>query len=146
MIYCIDSVGPWILQRKPRDEGNLLIFCPSLSSIAEIWRETDVLHPSLWRVEERSRESMGNNFHCTVGGRLFTTLDRGPWWPLRLLFMSTSVYLHLCVPFLLLLLILLSFLFILLCIPLLLLRFVFRNPLHNWAFESTSFNPLGSIH
>ena len=97
-------------------------------------------HPSLWRVVERSRESMENNFHCTVGGRLFATLDRGPWWPLNLLFMSTSVFLYHDI-YVSLSFILLSFLFILLCIPLLL--FVFRNPLRNWAFEFTSFNPLG---
>ena len=99
-------------------------------------------HPSLWRVVERSRESMENNFHCTVGGRLFATLDRGPWWPLNLLFMSTSVFLYHDI-YVSLSFILLSFLFILLCILLLLLRYVFRNPLRNWAFEFTSFNPLG---
>ena len=83
---------------------------------------------------------MENNFHCSVGGRLFATLDRGPWWPLNLLFMSTSVFLYHDI-YVSLSFILLSFLFILLCIPLLL--FVFRNPLRNWAFEFTSFKSLG---
>ena len=143
----------------------LHLFCRPLNSStkAEGWRESVYF---LSKSIIYSRDMKGN--WCFSSQSMMSKRDQGnPWRTIStaqwvavflppwivdhgdlstcclwaLLYIAISWYL--CVPFLLLLFILLSFLFMLLCIPLLLLRFVFRNPLRNWAFESTSFNTLG---
>ena len=121
------------------------MFCQSLSSIAEIWRETDVFSSQSMTSSREIKGIHGEQFPLHSGWPSFCHL--GSW---TVVTSQTAVYEHfcispswyLCVPILLLLFILLSFMFILLCIPLLLLRFVLRNPLRNWAFEFTSSNPL----
>ena len=140
-------------------------FCRPLNSStkAKGWRESvNILSKSIiysrdmkgnWCFSAQSMTSSreikgihGEQFPLLSGWQSFCHL--GSW---TVVTSQPAVYEHfcislswcLCVPFLLLLFILLSFLFILLCIPLHLLGFVFRNPLRNWAFESPAFNPLG---
>ena len=138
-------------------------FCRPLNSStkAEGWRESvNILSKSIIYSRDMkgnwcfSSQSMTSRREIKgIHGEQFSLLS---WWPTfchlgswTVVTSQPAVYEHfyiswyLCVPFILLLFIFLSFLFILHCIPLLLLRFVFRNPLRNWAFESTSFNPLG---